>query len=937
MPIDYSKIPTADLEALQSGDMKKVSTKTLQYIQSQSSEPKSPELRQGTSHAGFKRALSKVYTPVLEGVGGGLGAAVGAVASAPAYAGGPAGPVATGVATVAGAGLGYAGGKKAATFLDEMAGIGHDEPQPQTPLQGSLQTFKDVMTGSELEMGGQLLGAGGGVMARKVQDWRLRGTPLSNKLAKSRAGEFLADRTEPINELDSTTRAKNKLASRGVVQRTGVNEPSMSQMGEIGLEAPENAYMAQDTHFGLKMRLRDDVITDQARGNVKTKIPGERGGETIQTKLKAFKDTAEQNAKSAEGKVQGLTSQYASTTDDQTAGEQLVSTIKKKMEPIKAKETEAWEAVPNYPMPAENFAAESSRIKSTPMFGDTEGVVNDAISYADKTFAKFGRNADTMHKVESTIGSKMRSTNDRDVRRVLGELKTAINKDFDAMGTAAEKGDVALHEGEIVYPSRMKTDLDIAKKRLATAQEKTPPDMAKILTTLREKKIPSMRQNQETEQSFISRMTKEYERATGQKAPTTQSEDVTKFAKDVSDLEGKLANLKPAEDVAKAYSTAKGLSKARFDRFSRGSLEDVLERGNESTGQKTTYENVPAKFRTPSGADDLIRAMGSREEAAAAMHDHFAADFISRSQNPVTREINPKVASRWLDKNRSVLKKYGLYDEFASVRNAQGIADQAKANLDNINKSIVSKVLETEPENAINYALGSKSPEQAMMELKAAGKGDQQYLQGLKSAFRDHMMKASSNTGEDLLGADKASAAKAKKLIGDKYQRAMKVLYSPQERQSLEDYAQIVKMLNRNKNVTFAGGPSTAEKLYGGVKTETIFDRVTNAGVRTNLSVTGNVESNILSSVKNIVVGALKGLKEADIHLVDEYVKDALLNPQEAHDMIQLAKGNRSKLLLNRIVSDMNAQARVNKARAVEMGVKGGGGGDWKEIGTDEE
>uniref|UniRef100_A0A6M3XQ63 Uncharacterized protein n=1 Tax=viral metagenome TaxID=1070528 RepID=A0A6M3XQ63_9ZZZZ len=88
----------------------------------------------------IRRDLSKIYTPVLEGLGFLGGASVGAATGNP-------------ILSALSAGSGYAMAKSGARRLDELVGLN----RPQTLGQAASESVRDVLTGTAMEMGGQVI------------------------------------------------------------------------------------------------------------------------------------------------------------------------------------------------------------------------------------------------------------------------------------------------------------------------------------------------------------------------------------------------------------------------------------------------------------------------------------------------------------------------------------------------------------------------------------------------------------------------------------------------------------------------------------------------------------------------------------------------------------------------------------------------------------
>lgn len=142
--VDYSKIPTEDLQALQDGNIEKVSTNTLLMLQASQnqSKPTEPAPQQSflESITPSRQTIAGLARPALE-YGGMLGGgALGLPAGIPG--------------AIAGAGLGYAGGRQAANGVDQML-LGTKPPDMLTQVANA---GKDFAGGSLMEMGGGIAG-----------------------------------------------------------------------------------------------------------------------------------------------------------------------------------------------------------------------------------------------------------------------------------------------------------------------------------------------------------------------------------------------------------------------------------------------------------------------------------------------------------------------------------------------------------------------------------------------------------------------------------------------------------------------------------------------------------------------------------------------------------------------------------------------------------
>lgn len=205
--IDYSRIPTADLEALQSGDMGKVSTGTLEFLSLYNQTPK--ETTPNRYPEDIRKGMANLARPVLE-YGGMMGGSM--------AAGGPLTP--TGIA---GAGLGYAAGNLGANYLEEKMGL----RQSPDMLGRVQQTGQAATEGAMMEMGGgvagNLLQRGGSAVANSgLPEWlysKAMRTPMSEAWKRTIPTKDWTQREMALNTGMAEEIKPNALGKQEVVSR----------------------------------------------------------------------------------------------------------------------------------------------------------------------------------------------------------------------------------------------------------------------------------------------------------------------------------------------------------------------------------------------------------------------------------------------------------------------------------------------------------------------------------------------------------------------------------------------------------------------------------------------------------------------------------------------------------------------------------------------
>jgi len=359
----------------------------------------------------WKKTVSKYTREGLKG----LGMVGGAIAGAPAA------PESLGLSSVAGAGLGYAIGNKAADIVDVGLGINKGAPLKQQ----AKESAKDVLTGATTEMGGQvaapIIGKGIGLAKDYLK------TPMT--AAKTKAGELLNKAYEVGPEEAGNAAKFENLQER----QPGL--PTMTRGQQIG---------------GRKAGMFEQSLSaDSSIADTLTKQDTEARQGSLETVMKTL----------------GLGKEAPSRVPEAPAGASLYSRIEKAYAPIKQAENEAYAAIPKYEMPTTTLDQTISDIKSKPMAEKAESELNSAVNYIK------GMPKDTvsMREVSKSLGNdiyKYTKAGDDNTAYPLKQLKAAIDKDIESLGDAANTGKIAVYQNKIVYPEQIQKELDAAKQEL---------------------------------------------------------------------------------------------------------------------------------------------------------------------------------------------------------------------------------------------------------------------------------------------------------------------------------------------------------------------------------------------------------------------------------------------------------------------------------------
>ncbi|KAF0218786.1 MAG: hypothetical protein FD174_2569 [Geobacteraceae bacterium] len=869
------------------------------------------------------KAASPYIRPVLEG-GGAVGGGI---------VGSGAGPV---VGTVAGAALGYAAGKNVADTIDEAVGL-RDGGDMTNRM---LQTVADVETGATLEMGGQAAAKGISTAWTGAKRLKAKGLPFSNKRNATRAGEQLIDERTPSAVAEEQT-ARRAEETAGLAKRTGIKAPTYAQStGDTKAAAFEQSMTAKNGDLADRLHYQDAGIKQQGLAFLDDTFKGSEGIDDVVKGVEGEQAQLAQGAEAAARTARESADNIRYGANPQESGKAIIDALDEAVAPVKETERQLWGEVPNYPMPTQNITTAIKDLNQQPMERSVRATIDSVTDYIES----LPKTTQGLQAAERTINGRIQEAlrgGRRDIAYELDKLKSAVASDFDDMALAAEKGDVAIHDGQIVYPSRLQSEMDDLGKRIVDEQTRMQgvPDVRAISKALTAKGVPAMRQPAESEAAYTGRMVKEYQRQGLGDVPM-QNAGVSKHIEGMStrtkQIQDMLDNLQPAEDVAAKYTAAKRFSKEqKFDRFGRGAVKDVLSRGDEITGLKTTLDAIPSRFFQTGkmdAADDLVRAVG-KDKARTLIKDYAAHDLINSTS--VNGELQTSRVYGWVQKNRNVLDKYGLTDEFMNVATAQKNADVAHATLDKFNRGVASKVLGNDVEKVMEQILSGKgrtASAQTMQELlRTEGiRGNKAATKGVQNAFKDFFLKKiEMNSPPDVMGNPFHSQAKAKDFI-NKYMPAMEVLYKgeSQKIQALKDYHAILETLSRNKNVSYSKNSTTVEKINGAQIGKDL------AGGFATLGVVVSGKGWVFSAAKNIFKGMLSPATKYSQEQVNGLLKEAIVNPDVAETLMTMARKGMSDELEKRVNSHMMTLGLYGTKRAAEAVFdEKADDTDWSDIG----
>lgn len=818
----------------------------------------------------FKRFVSggvHYLRPTIEGVAS-AGAAIGGT-----IVGAPTGPLAPAVGAIAAAGA-YAGTKQALDRLEEWATL-PEEVKAAPPMQQMKQTMEDFRTGLTFEFGGPsamkvLEHAGAGVAGgfAKIKDAVRKNTPaLSEAQISKRATEIITEHRGNIEQYDI-----NLAESEKVAEKIPGFKPTIGQKtGDPGLIKLERGLQ---TKPGIAAELGET----QKAGNVeaiqaylKESFPG---GATVDdvlmeletqgATLKAGREAAETTARASESAIP--------TETPQVTGQRITETIAETQAPIKKIEKEYWDKVPDYEVSPKETEAAFQELAAEP--SKAQKTVQ---SYFDD-YQKRPKTIKGLQTTERELNDVIFDPNaDRTVKRALRQVKTAINKDFAELGEAAERGDFATVGGKVVHPQKMQEELAQIESKIATEGAVKPPepDYELIYKELQDAKAPAiMRQKAEDLDGWHRRIEIQHKQTFRRPIPMAEPvkpPHISALEKRAEALKETIGKAEPAQNAAIAYANAKAYSKSQItDRFRKGVVAELEAEGTYQAGKKLPAEARPKKLMDVESADSFIKAVG-KDKAADIMLRHYGDDMASKVKYGKDGIVESASMSRWFNKNKRVLERYSIEDNFKTAEQAHKTMQSARVAEAEFNNSIASKMLNADPQNAIQRAfeggegLSGKNTGAIMKNLMTRVKANPAAQKGLENGFKDFMYEQAKTTAETLKGDATLSKSTMDKAMR-RFAPAQAILYKgqPEKLKALKTVQKALMIMNRTaKGVT--GGSDTAEKV-GAV-----------ASVLHSIAMIPGVSHTI--KLSKLGLGMLKNLNEQE---VSDFTAKLLYDPEIA-------------------------------------------------------
>lgn len=682
--------------------------------------------QEGLTADQMRQRVARATRPILEGGGAVIGGMIGAAGGA--ATGGVTIPLLGAIpgataGTVAGASLGYGMGSTAADLIQGPSATMVKQPvnlnvlenqkyRSRTAGEEASTAVNKLVTGAELEMGGQGAALIGGKIVQAGNNLIQRGAPFSPTRNRINAAQEFGDAaigsqgewktTDPGFAERQASTDSNRLTQ--VKQATRNRDDAL--FNRLNTDTPEGNRPLQPSagqrEGGALLSLEQKQrLKYKTRGTTPEAMPFD---ERVALNSAVNADAALTRVTKQVGRGEQLpASEYASTT-----GERIVKSVQDSEAQVKPEVRRLFDQPEfGYEMPRVEY---DDALKTT-LDSNLDETARKAVEGVAKFAEGAPRTAAGLKSIKETIDGRLSQAirqGDNAAVSALTKVKQGVWDSFETMGKAAEAGDVAVHNNSIIYPSKIRSQIATLDERIAAEQAAgAKPDLAAMRAEMGTQP-GMMKMTGETDTAYQARLTAAYEKA-GKPVPTnaaSESTTLTDLQTARQRLTDTLAAAQPAEDVAASYASARRYTREeQKDRFARDTIAGILKKGDQYGGLNTPLEQIPDKVFTPRGAHELVRAKmpftpatgpsdpvarlaAGKQAAGELVYPHVVTKFTKAAIDPTTGVMSIPAAERFLRDNGEVLNTLGLTRDVESIIKGQ-LPKAVRAHLDGLGVDVM--------------------------------------------------------------------------------------------------------------------------------------------------------------------------------------------------------------------------------------------------------
>lgn len=590
--------------------------------------------------------LSKEVLPIVGAVGAPILAAPGIAAT---------GPAAPATAALVGAG-GYAAGK----------GL-HRALFPQQSEEGLLNAFKNTGKDYAEGIGLELLGPVGGKTAEfATRNLLPKGVAAKRMFRGTDMAEFAKNRADSQAILDEFKGAK-------LTNGQMTNDPRILQLERDTINSPDPFLNAYEIHIKgrpnatTRLGLQRANNADAIRQRLDETIPQASSDDILYSLMTKQKGEADAVLNAAPSVTRGET------------GQRIVNRVRTEQAADRTIKDQLYNDIPDYDMPLTTLEKELQRIKGEGYDQATQAEVDSVVNHLqrlmnDQHTVGMGKS----QAIQRTLNQRFNGSTPGAAAEY-DTLKNALIQDRNLFDDAVKNGDIALHDGKLVYPSQLRDEIATAQRvtdNLKGQMEQIPPtyDFDGMRQTIMEsEQVPQIVKGtlmggvKMSDDAANQRLVEAYKRYLGKEPPRVQDNRVAALQAQIDDklsgtsrLTNILDNVQPAETVSGPAAKANDFYRNTYaPKYKDGTVGAALERGNQSNKLNLTFEDIADRFaKSPTQAQDLIKTVG-QADAAEIMAQHFKSNIKQMAADGKSH----KQIQSYIANNRDVINAYGIGQE----------------------------------------------------------------------------------------------------------------------------------------------------------------------------------------------------------------------------------------------------------------------------------
>ncbi|CAL74415.1 hypothetical protein BRADO0472 [Bradyrhizobium sp. ORS 278] len=371
------------------------------------------------------------------------------------------------------------------------------------------------------------------------------------------------------------------------------------------------------------------------------------------------------------------------------------------------------------------------------------------------------------------------------------------------------------------------------------------------------------------------------------------------------------------EAAAERLRAASAATRERAATFDQGATGNVLRPGARAGEYRTPDSLVPSKVFHPgaNGGEDVrhfVAAVG--EDRAIPIIADYAASSLRRAAVRPDGSVDTAKALAWAKQHDAALAELppAIRSRFANPGRAEEVLAQASAarkeQLETFDRSAIAKVMGTESGDVVRQ-VGSVFEKQnaaaQMGELVRNARGNPSAMEGLRRSVVEYIQ-------SKYIGNTEAATSEQALINANAFQTFIKnkadvlgKVFTPDEIGNLRAVAQDIQRANRSINATkLPGGSNTAQDLANAAPQGSILNKL---AVEAGAAAAGHAVTN---SISGGVFGWLgtriaSSLRDAGISHVDDLIKEAMLHPELARELMKKAPAQPTGGGVERIVKTL--------------------------------